>query len=155
MAASAQFAKREDNSLPILRRTPKFDGFARQYLTFYGTEDAKRPRTMETERGHLNQWIERLGETRPTLSPRPWSIDFPFHGEQSLFHAIARLLTPACIIGWQAKTPFWLFAANQRRVGKDTLDMVPFFVRWRPSPRIQRDTLGIYCRVSNIQMTKT
>jgi integrase len=57
--------KREDNALPILKRTPKFSDYVTQYLAFYETvRDAKRPRTLETEKGHLNQWKEHLGETR-------------------------------------------------------------------------------------------
>lgn len=57
--------QREDNELPVLRRTPKFRHYVRQYLDFYDTvRDAKRPKTLQTERGHLNQWIEHLGDTR-------------------------------------------------------------------------------------------
>ena len=57
--------KREDNSLPILKRTPKFSDYVNQYFDHYeAVKDAKRPRTLETERGHLKLWIEHLGETR-------------------------------------------------------------------------------------------
>jgi len=57
--------KREDNELPVLRRTPKFRHYVRQYLDFYETvKDAKRPKTLQTERGHLKQWAEHLGDTR-------------------------------------------------------------------------------------------
>jgi len=45
--------KREENALPILKLTPKFREYAKQYLAYYQTvKDAKRPRTLETESGH-------------------------------------------------------------------------------------------------------
>ena len=57
--------KRENNALPILKRTPKFNDYVKQYLAFYDiVKDAKRPRTLETERGHLRMWEEHLHETR-------------------------------------------------------------------------------------------
>jgi integrase len=57
--------KREENDLPVLRRTPKFGQCAKQYLAYYETvKDAKRPKTLQTERGHLKAWVEHLGETR-------------------------------------------------------------------------------------------
>ena len=42
---------------------------------------------------------------------------------QSKVHAIARLLTPYCqgIMGFQAKSPLWIFQANRSRAGKDYL----------------------------------
>lgn len=57
--------KREENALPILKLTPKFREYAAQYLAYYDTvKDAKRPKTLQTERGHLNMWKEHLGDTR-------------------------------------------------------------------------------------------
>ncbi len=57
--------KREENDLPVLKRTPKFSECVKQYLAYYQTvKDAKRPKTLQTERGHLNAWIEHLGDTR-------------------------------------------------------------------------------------------
>ena len=49
--------------------------------------------------------------------------DFPFASEQSLVHAVARLLTPLCrgIMDWSARGPFWAFVANRERSGKDYL----------------------------------
>ncbi len=47
--------------------------------------------------------------------------EFCWADSQSLTHAIARLITTGCrgIMGWGAKTPFWLFMANRERSGKD------------------------------------
>jgi integrase len=57
--------KREDRDLPMLRRTPKFGDYAGQYLAYFdAVKDAKRPKTLVTERSHLKQWIAHLGETR-------------------------------------------------------------------------------------------
>lgn len=58
--------KRENNALPILKLTPKFSDYVdKSYLAFYETvKDAKRPRTLETEKGHLNHWKKHLGDTR-------------------------------------------------------------------------------------------
>jgi integrase len=56
---------REDNDLPALKRTPKFGDYVREYFAFYEkVKDAKRPRTLATERGHLKGWVQHLGETR-------------------------------------------------------------------------------------------
>jgi integrase len=57
--------KREENDLPVLKRTPKFSECVKQYLAYYETvKDAKRPKTLQTERGHLKAWVAHLGETR-------------------------------------------------------------------------------------------
>ena len=56
---------REDNALPVLKRTPKFGDYADQYLDYFKTvKDAKRPKTLQTEAGHLNAWKKHLGDTR-------------------------------------------------------------------------------------------
>ena len=58
-------AQREENNLPVLKRVPKFCDFMQEYLDYYEVvKDAKRPRTLGTERGHLRQWAEHLGDTR-------------------------------------------------------------------------------------------
>ncbi len=46
--------QREDNDLPVLKRTPKFSECVRQYNDYYKmVKDAKRPKTLQTERSHL------------------------------------------------------------------------------------------------------
>src|SRR5881296_3913445 len=63
--------KRDDNDLPTLRRTPKFSEYVTRYLDFHRQiKDGKRPDTLETERSHLNAWVEHLGETRLDLVDR-------------------------------------------------------------------------------------
>lgn len=57
--------KRDDNTLPVLKQTPKFSDYVKSYFSFFEqVKDAKRPRTLETERGHLNKWVEHLCDTR-------------------------------------------------------------------------------------------
>ena len=57
--------QRKSNDLPVLRRTPKFDEYVSTYLAHYEkAKDAKRPRTVETERGYLKRWVEHLRDTR-------------------------------------------------------------------------------------------
>ena len=57
--------QREENSLPVLKRTPKFSECVKQYLDYYQiVKDAKRESTLETERGHLKAWVKHLGECR-------------------------------------------------------------------------------------------
>lgn len=43
--------------------------------------------------------------------------------EQSVTHALARMITPYCrgLMGWDARFPLWHFAANRPRAGKDYL----------------------------------
>jgi hypothetical protein len=46
--------QREENNLPVLKRTPKFSECVKEYLAFYETvKDTKRPKTLQTERGHF------------------------------------------------------------------------------------------------------
>lgn len=69
--------RREDNSLPALRRAPKFNEYVDQYLAYYKTvKGAKRKRTIETETGHLNHWKAHLGETRLNQINRAMINDF-------------------------------------------------------------------------------
>ena len=57
--------KRDENALPILKLTPKFSDYVKGYLGYYEVvKDAKRPKTLQTERGHLRAWVEHLGDTR-------------------------------------------------------------------------------------------
>jgi len=70
-------ARREDNSLPVLRQTPRFADYAREYLAFYQVvKDAKRPRTLETEGGRLKLRIAHLGETRLDRITKPMITAF-------------------------------------------------------------------------------
>jgi hypothetical protein len=56
---------REDNALPVLKRTPKFREYADQYLDYFKTvKDAKRPKILQTESGHLNAWKKHWGDPR-------------------------------------------------------------------------------------------
>ncbi len=57
--------QRAESNLPVIRRTPKFEDYAKQYLAYYETvKDAKRPKTLQTERTHISHWIAHLGQTR-------------------------------------------------------------------------------------------
>ena len=57
--------QREENTLPVLKRTPKLSECVKQYLDYYQiVKDAKRESTLETERGHLNAWVKHMGECR-------------------------------------------------------------------------------------------
>ena len=63
---------RDGNQLPTLKRTPKFTDYVIEYLAFYDkVKDAKRPRTLDTERGHLKAWTNHLGETRLNCITKP------------------------------------------------------------------------------------
>ena len=45
--------QREDNDLPSLKRAPKLSDYVKQYLAYFDVvKDAKRPKTMQTERVH-------------------------------------------------------------------------------------------------------
>lgn len=64
--------KRDDNTLPVLKLTPKFCDYVETYFAFYKkVKDAKRPKTLQTEKGHLTRWIEHLGETRLDKISKP------------------------------------------------------------------------------------
>src|ERR1700677_356308 len=57
--------QRENNDLPTLKRTPKFDEYAETYLNYLKTViDAKRPATVQKEKYTLRGWREHLGHTR-------------------------------------------------------------------------------------------
>jgi integrase len=56
---------RTRNDLPILKRTPKFADYSDQYFAYYDTvKDAKRPATIEKERGAIKLWKAHLGGLR-------------------------------------------------------------------------------------------
>lgn len=57
--------QRRKGALPVLKRTPKFSDYARQYFAYFETvKDAKRASTLETERFAIDRWIEHLGGVR-------------------------------------------------------------------------------------------
>ena len=49
--------------------------------------------------------------------------EFCWKDQQSVTHALARMITPYCrgLMGWDARFPLWHFAANRPRAGKDYL----------------------------------
>lgn len=57
--------QRESNSLPVLKRTPKFADYVETYFAHFAKmPDAKRPATIAKERGALTLWTAQIGETR-------------------------------------------------------------------------------------------
>lgn len=69
--------KREDNSLPVLRRTPKFADYVATYLDLLDRMgDRKRPATIAKERWGLKKWSAHLGEVRLDRISRPMINDF-------------------------------------------------------------------------------
>ena len=56
---------RDKNELPPLKRSPKFSEYVEKYLAYFNqVTDAKRPRTLATERVHLRRLVAFLGDTR-------------------------------------------------------------------------------------------
>jgi hypothetical protein len=56
---------RTRNDLPVLKRTPKFADYAAQYLAYFDTvTDAKRPSTIQKERGAIKLWTAHIGGLR-------------------------------------------------------------------------------------------
>jgi integrase len=56
---------RTRNDLPVLKRTPKLVDYAAAYFAYYdAVKDAKRPATIQKERGALKLWIEHIGGLR-------------------------------------------------------------------------------------------
>jgi len=55
---------------------------------------------------------------------------FCFRDQQSITHALARLITPYCrgLMGWTARFPLWNFTANRPRAGKDYLAGVTMLI---------------------------
>jgi integrase len=57
--------QREENLLPVLKRTPTFAEYSKKYFEFYDTvKDAKRKATLDKERGAIRKWGEHLGHVR-------------------------------------------------------------------------------------------
>jgi integrase len=67
--------QRADNILPVLGQTPKFNDYATDYLAKHTTQN-KTSKTIQTETGHLNKWIEHLGETRLDRITKPMIAEF-------------------------------------------------------------------------------
>ncbi|MGA2030003.1 MAG: tyrosine-type recombinase/integrase [Verrucomicrobiota bacterium] len=58
-------AQRRKGSLPVLKRTPLFADYTKQYFDYYEkVKDAKRESTIYTERIIINHWIKHLGHVR-------------------------------------------------------------------------------------------
>jgi integrase len=57
--------KREDRTLPALRQAPKLVDYVAGYFEYHRqVKDAKRPATIQKERGALALWVEHMGEIR-------------------------------------------------------------------------------------------
>jgi integrase len=57
--------QRRKGALPVLKRTPLFADYAKQYFEYYQqVKDAKRESTLYTENIIINHWIEHLGHVR-------------------------------------------------------------------------------------------
>jgi integrase len=57
--------QRRKGTLPVLKRTPLFTDYAKQYFDYYEkVKDAKRESTIYTERIIINHWIKHLGHVR-------------------------------------------------------------------------------------------
>src|ERR1039458_6473141 len=57
--------QRRKGVLPVLKRTPLFADYAKQYFDYYQqVKDAKRASTLYTENIIINHWIEHLGHVR-------------------------------------------------------------------------------------------
>jgi integrase len=57
--------QRRKGALPVLKRTPLFADYAKQYFDYYEkVKDAKRESTLYTEKIIINHWIEHLGHVR-------------------------------------------------------------------------------------------
>jgi len=64
-ALAALLGKRDRNSLPVLKLTPKLADYTKTYFAHYElVKDAKRPATIAKEKGALNLWTAHMGETR-------------------------------------------------------------------------------------------
>jgi integrase len=57
--------ERRKDTLPVLKRTPKFAQFAEEYLAFHeAAKDTKRASTMKTEGYAIDRWKEHIGSVR-------------------------------------------------------------------------------------------
>lgn len=67
--------QRAGQDLPVLGRTPKFCDYVTEYFKKPTTLN-KQPKTIQTEKGHLNKWVEHLGETRIDRITKPMVAEF-------------------------------------------------------------------------------
>jgi len=57
--------KREDNALPVLKRTPKLEEYVKTYIAYLKTvKDSKRLSTIQKEDATLRLWCQHIGQTR-------------------------------------------------------------------------------------------
>lgn len=57
--------ERRDNTLPVLKQTPRFVEYAEEYFRFHEqAKDAKKLSTLKTERVAIGHWNEHLGQVR-------------------------------------------------------------------------------------------
>ena len=86
---------------------PQF-GYDPKFSTY---TDPDAPRLQRMSRDEAVDWIRRA------------HLGFEFRDEQSLVHAIARMITPYCrgLMGWDGRFPLWHFSGNRPRAGKDYL----------------------------------
>lgn len=69
--------QREENELPVLKMTPKLKDYQASYFKFFETvTDAKRPATIQKEKGAMKLWVEHMGETRLNKITRAKINDF-------------------------------------------------------------------------------
>ena len=76
VAAMAKLkTQRADQSLPVLKQTPKFCDYVIDYFAKPVTLN-KQPKTIQTEKGHLKQWVQHLGEVRIDRITKPMVAEF-------------------------------------------------------------------------------
>lgn len=64
-ALAELLTQRANSDLPILKRTPKLADYVKSYFEYFEqVKDAKRPATIQKEKGTLRLWVEHMGETR-------------------------------------------------------------------------------------------
>ena len=69
--------QREENELPGLKQTPKLKDYKTTYFNYFETvKDAKRPATIQKEKGTMKLWVEHIGETRLNKISRAQLNDF-------------------------------------------------------------------------------
>ena len=67
--------------------------------------------------------LRRMSKDEALQWLRDCHVGFGFRDQQSLVHALARLITPYCrgLMGWDGRFPLWHFSGNRPRAGKDYL----------------------------------
>jgi DNA polymerase I-like protein with 3'-5' exonuclease and polymerase domains len=83
--------------------------------------------------GYDPRFCSYLDPAAPQIRPMPLEraiellqevhADFGWKDDQSLVHALARIITPFCrgLMGWDARFPLWHYSGNRPRAGKDYL----------------------------------